>query len=118
VLAISTTIGAVAVATEASNVSTTPTEEDRYYARLILERAGYDASPDSFGDLSQFDNQISAILAAQDAVMKATAGFPAEIDGGPLVAINMRPLNLTDIGLPAINPVQGDAGAEQCAFSA
>ncbi len=55
-----------------NNVSTAVTEEDVYYGAQILERAGYNAGPGTFGDLSRFENQIAAILATQDAVLKAT----------------------------------------------
>jgi hypothetical protein len=54
------------------NVGTAVTDEDRFYGAQILERAGYDAAPETFGDLNVFDNQIAAILAVQDAVLKAT----------------------------------------------
>ncbi len=54
------------------NVSNAVTEEDVYYGSQILERAGYDAGPGAFGDLSRFENQIAALLAVQDAVLKAT----------------------------------------------
>ena len=54
------------------NVETAATDEDRFYGAQILERAGYDPALDAFGDLNIFDNQIVAILAVQDAVLKAT----------------------------------------------
>ena len=54
------------------NVDTAVTEEDMFYGARILENAGYEPDPGAFGDLSRFEDQIAAILAVQDAVLKAT----------------------------------------------
>lgn len=65
-------IGLFVATAAAHNVSTEVTDEDRYYGSQILERAGYDPAIGAFGDLSRFENQVSAILAVQDAVLTAT----------------------------------------------
>lgn len=50
------------------NVSTSLTDNDKKYAKQFLAQAGYPDALSAFGDLNQFDNQVRAIIAVQDAV--------------------------------------------------
>ncbi len=52
------------------NVPDGMTEEDIVYGDRILAAAGYEGPKRGFGDLTLFDNQIRAIAAVQDAVIK------------------------------------------------
>lgn len=54
------------------NVSTTVTPEDAEYAEQILLAAGYTGERRQFGDLLQFESQVRAIAAVQDAVLIAS----------------------------------------------
>ena len=64
--------GAMVAGAAIHEVKTAVTEEDRAYGTRILERAGYSLS-DAAADIHEdFDSQITAILAVQDAVLQAT----------------------------------------------
>ena len=54
------------------NVSTRLSGDDRTAAREILDRAGYEKSWWSSVDLAAYDGQVKAIIAVQDAVLKAS----------------------------------------------
>ena len=54
------------------NVSTIPTPDDRTSAQAILAKAGYDDRWRASLDTSTFAGQVQAILAVQDAVIKAS----------------------------------------------
>ena len=54
------------------NVSTMPTPDDRTSAQAILAKAGYDGRWRSGLDTSTFAGQVAAVLAVQDAVIKAS----------------------------------------------
>ena len=56
----------------AHNVSTKLSAEDRTAAREILERGGYGQTWRSNLDLRTYDGQVNAIIAVQDAVLKAS----------------------------------------------
>lgn len=62
--------GLIAGGAAVHNVDTAPTAEDRTYAGLILERAGY--VPGTLAHPGGFDAEIAAVLAVQDAVLDAT----------------------------------------------
>ena len=52
------------------NVSAGASAEDQLFSYRILAEAGYASERKGFGDLSQFEDQIKAILSVQDAVIK------------------------------------------------
>lgn len=60
-------VGAIAY----NNVSTELTETDRHYAELILRESGYGGKYGENSQIENFDDQIRAIVAVQDAVLKA-----------------------------------------------
>ena len=64
--------GVLAALVLVHDVPTTVTANDRAYARRILEAAGHAGDAAAYGDLANFENQIQAVLAVQDAVLKAT----------------------------------------------
>lgn len=63
------------------NVDTLPTAEDRTYTARILERAGHD--PAALAGPVDFEGQVAAVLAVQDAVLKATPVFESLPHGRP-----------------------------------
>jgi hypothetical protein len=60
------------VAVGSQNVSTTVTPEDAEYAEHIMSAAGYIGERRQFGDLLQFESQVRAVAAVQDAVLVAS----------------------------------------------
>ncbi len=56
------------------NVSTELTDEDRVYAERILAAAGYAEPRKALGSLDDFESQVRAIVAVQDAVLTAAPG--------------------------------------------
>ncbi|MGQ0673480.1 MAG: transglutaminase-like domain-containing protein [Hyphomicrobium sp.] len=69
------------------------TPEDRVYADRMLEAAGYVGQARDFGDLSQFENQLRAIAAVQDAVIEVAvtdAEIPFDRTREPRDAFELR----------------------------
>lgn len=62
----------IAAAILVHDVPASVTASDRDYAARILSAAGHGSHAADYGDLKNFDNQIRAVLAVQDAVLKAT----------------------------------------------
>lgn len=56
------------------NVSTDLTDEDRVYAERILTAAGYGEPRQNLGVLDDFEGQVRAIVAVQDAVLTVAPG--------------------------------------------
>lgn len=53
-----------------NNVATRLTPDDERFARQILTEAGYPADRAGFGESGQFDAEVKAVQAAQDAVIR------------------------------------------------